>query len=295
MKVLYVPYNINLDYADGTDGGGFYESGSADLSLYMKDSAASTKVSIVTAGNSYFNGGNVGIGTSSPSAPLDVNRLTSDGVIANFRKDGVTVGSIGTYSGRLCIGEGDVGLRFADDFDQIAPFNPTTGAIRDNAINLGADVNRFKNLYLSGGVYLGGTGAANKLDDYEEGSWTPAISGASGFSDASIGSIDAKYTKVGRLVTLSFEFVLTSSTGYVAVDDSIILSSTCLPFTPTYNGHSAGVCGIQGAIATGGDTAMGYIGISGVDTVAMIIHSVKGSASRGTGVVGGTFSYETNS
>jgi hypothetical protein len=32
---------------------------------------------------------------------------------------------------------------------------------------------RFKDLYLSGGVYLGGTVAANYLDDYEEGTWTP--------------------------------------------------------------------------------------------------------------------------
>ena len=32
---------------------------------------------------------------------------------------------------------------------------------------------RFKDLYLSGGVYLGGTGSANQLDDYEEGTWTP--------------------------------------------------------------------------------------------------------------------------
>ena len=36
-------------------------------------------------------------------------------------------------------------------------------------------INRFKDLYLSGGVYLGGTGAANKLDDYEEGTWTPTL------------------------------------------------------------------------------------------------------------------------
>jgi hypothetical protein len=32
---------------------------------------------------------------------------------------------------------------------------------RDNAISLGNSGNRFKDLYLSGGVYLGGTGAAN--------------------------------------------------------------------------------------------------------------------------------------
>lgn len=36
------------------------------------------------------------------------------------------------------------------------------------------DVDVAGNIEVSGGVYLGGTGAANKLDDYEEGTWTPA-------------------------------------------------------------------------------------------------------------------------
>jgi hypothetical protein len=51
-------------------------------------------------------------------------------------------------------------------------------------------------------IYLGGTGAANKLDDYEEGSWTPGIS----FNNASVGvtysTQVARYVKVGRLVTV---------------------------------------------------------------------------------------------
>jgi hypothetical protein len=50
------------------------------------------------------------------------------------------------------------------------------GDIADDAISLGGSSSRFKDLYLSGGVYLGGTGAANLLDDYEEGTWTPAFS-----------------------------------------------------------------------------------------------------------------------
>jgi hypothetical protein len=37
----------------------------------------------------------------------------------------------------------------------------------------GGVASRFKDLYLSGGVYLGGTGGENLLDDYEEGTWTP--------------------------------------------------------------------------------------------------------------------------
>jgi hypothetical protein len=49
----------------------------------------------------------------------------------------------------------------------------TAGANADATHDLGYSSSRFRDLYLSGGVYLGGTGAANKLDDYEEGTWTP--------------------------------------------------------------------------------------------------------------------------
>ena len=134
---------------------------------------------------------------------LVLNRLTSDGEIIAFRKDGTTVGSIGTQSGRLTIGDGDTGLRFADDFNNIQPFNITTNVLRDNAIDLGSSAGRFKDLYLSSGVYLGGTGAANKLDNYESGTWSPIFADAStGGNVASVGAILGSYTKVGNLVTV---------------------------------------------------------------------------------------------
>jgi hypothetical protein len=54
----------------------------------------------------------------------------------------------------------------------------------------------FKDLYLSGGVYLGGTGAANLLDDYEEGTWTPA------FTNIGTGTYGVNLEEpVGNLVT----------------------------------------------------------------------------------------------
>jgi hypothetical protein len=114
--------------------------------------------------------------TASGAQALQLNRLSSDGTIIDFRKDGTTVGSIGVQGGaNLLIGNGDTGIKFAATNNAIHPWNLTTLGLRDAAIDLGADSVRFKDLYLSGGVYLGGTGAANKLDDYEEGTWTPVL------------------------------------------------------------------------------------------------------------------------
>lgn len=83
---------------------------------------------------------------------LQVGRLNSDGVLVKFYKDGTTVGTIGTQSGRLTIGDGDTGLRFADDFNNIQPFNLSTNALRDNAIDLGSAAGRFDDIFATNGT-----------------------------------------------------------------------------------------------------------------------------------------------
>jgi hypothetical protein len=110
--------------------------------------------------------------TRASGPPLVLNRTTTDGIIAEFKKDGTTVGSIGSTSGSMYILKeilttGKVGLTF---FGSTFIEPRDAGAASDNDVDFRElQVQRFKDLYLSGGVYLGGTGAANKLDDYEEG------------------------------------------------------------------------------------------------------------------------------
>ena len=59
------------------------------------------------------------------------------------------------------------------------------------------------------GIYIGGTGTANHLEDYEEGTWTPtAHSGGSGIT-----TISATYTKIGRIVHVQFRGYLTGTNG----------------------------------------------------------------------------------
>ena len=141
----------------------------------------------------------LGIFTSDGDNSLIVNRKTSNGSILQFRKDNTTVGTIGVGGGYIHIGKGDTGIGFASD--DIIPYNLDTNDVRDNSIDLGGSSYRFKDLYLGGGAYIGGTAAANKLDDYEEGTFTPTINTSDGSSVPLDSAIDIlSYTKIGRKV-----------------------------------------------------------------------------------------------
>ena len=141
------------------------------------------------------------------------NRNTTDGDIVLFKKDGTTVGAISTASGRIAIGTNDTALFFNDLGDAVVGWNMSTGVSRGSAIDLGTSGVNFKDLYLSGGVYLGGTGSSNLLDDYEEGTWTPALTATGGGATIGYSSQVGKYIKVGGLVTVWCRITLSSVSG----------------------------------------------------------------------------------
>ena len=147
------------------------------------------------------------------SHAVRLNRKSSDGDIAVFYKDGTTVGSIGAKSGGLFIG----GALGSDAYlfmgNNVIKAADSTGSGRHGAISLGDTYSSFKDLYLSGGVYLGGTGSANKLDDYEEGTFTPTLTGVTG--GVTYANQQGRYTKIGDLVYWMFymDITLSSATG----------------------------------------------------------------------------------
>ena len=138
---------------------------------------------------------------------LTVDRATSDGMVLDVQKNGTSVGGISTVFDALHLNaNADFGVKIASvssgAFQYVAPVNQATSGsiVYDGQVNLGLSISRFKDLYLSGGVYLGGTGAANKLDDYEEGTFTPTFSTASTYySQVGI------YTKIGNVVTIGIQ------------------------------------------------------------------------------------------
>ena len=78
---------------------------------------------------------------------------------------------------------------------------------------------------------------ANTLDDYEEGTWTPAVAGSSTAGTQGYTSRDAVYVKVGRAVLAPYYVVMSSKDGTTAGNVRI----TGLPFTSdtTTNLYSA--------------------------------------------------------
>ena len=151
------------------------------------------------------------------------NRTGTDGTIIELIKSGTTVGVIGTKDGDLVIhsaAAGHEGLRLGNG--AIVPTN-NSGGSTDNACNLGGATGRFSDLYLAGGVYLGGTGAANKLDDHETGIWTPVLNFGGANTGMTANVQVGRYTKIGRMVYSSFNIQLTNkgtSTGSVTITGS---------------------------------------------------------------------------
>jgi hypothetical protein len=172
--------------------------------------------------------------TTNGAQTLQLNRLTSDGTIVDFRKDSTSIGSIGTEGGDMAIGNDDAGIQFVNGNEHFRPFNMTSNTSTDNLMDIGSSSKRFKDLYLGGSVYLGGTTSANALDDYEEGTWTATLT--AGTTPPTVPpTATGTYTKIGRVVTVNVNFTNVDVSGAVGV-----ATITGLPFTCGFNTIGSG-------------------------------------------------------
>lgn len=178
--------------------------------------------------------GNVGIGTTpaswgSSSTALNVgdasgfwnfslgaNRQTN--IVHNLYYDG-------QFKTRVTDGYGSMHI-VSSGQDGAASFTFYSGnGTADTAITL----NKIATLSSNGLNFGTDTAAANALDDYEEGTFTPSFT-----TSGTLTVNSATYTKIGRQVTCCF---------YLSAATTCSGDITGLPFTP--NGESAGVVGYQ--------------------------------------------------
>ena len=129
---------------------------SGDLIVGGTSSGANDAVSISNTGyiQAIINGDTAGY----------FNRRTSDGEIIRLQKDGSTVGTIGTVSGSLAVGGGDVFLEFNATSNVIQPMSSVTGGASNGVVDLGATLRKFKDLHLSGTANLDKIRIANTSD-----------------------------------------------------------------------------------------------------------------------------------
>ena len=167
VRVLTTTGNANLRVStNNSDFAIIGQGGSNRFDIY-DNNASATRLSIDSSGNLLLgktsanigtvghqllsdSGGDYAAHTSNGTRALLLNRLSSDGEIVDFRKDGTQVGSIGTVAGYLGLASGDTGLLFRAPYDDILPYSSTANSAIDNTIDLGDPSFGFKDLYLSG-------------------------------------------------------------------------------------------------------------------------------------------------
>ena len=211
------------------------ESGDTDVHLGLFDNTTTGVYLSATGDNLIFetSGFNERVRIDS-SGRVMIATSSTTGISANG--DDIIIGSIGSATDR--------GITFA---------TTATGSIRwadagDNAMGRiqydnSTDVMTFHTsnatrirLDSDGGIKFGSdTAAANALDDYEEGTFTPAFKAGNNSSNASTTVNEAQYTKVGNLVYFRLYIELTAhATG--TTGGSAFING--LPFTAVA-GHAA--------------------------------------------------------
>ena len=189
-----------------------------------------------------------------------------DGADLHIYHDGSNSSIVDFGTGKLLISGNDaIFFQSTGTGDYFAKFNS------DAAVELYYDNSKkfetkTDGVVVTGGIYLdgsGGTASANKLDDYEEGTWTVTLNPSGGFTPTSNTST-GYYTKIGRQVTVMGNAIMTipSSLGtYVNNNTAYGLAVTGLPFTSinaSSQGRSAPVLGVTDNINTSGGTLAGH-------------------------------------
>ena len=218
-----------------------------DSSLSLSTAAASFSGTLDVTGNAAFDtstlfidaaNNRVGIGTATPASRLDV----SGGNIHSFYS---YVGDTANYNlrvgndldatqfGYLLQLGGSTFLTNNAYYASAGQFDPTATAA--SLISLeGGSVIVFGNTGLTAGTnytpterarftpngltFNGDTAAANALDDYEEGTWTPSVVGGTS-GEATYAARNGYYTKIGRQVTVVFSIAFQKNTmvGFVTL------------------------------------------------------------------------------
>jgi hypothetical protein len=224
-----------------------FTTGAADKGIFRIKNDTTTAIELNTNGASYFNGGNLGVGTTTlyPSTPHPSGSQIRVGLTGNyFSQNSAGLGingahfidnafvknSIGDFAyitsakaSRVYARTGEILFQRSSGTDTAdAAVNFVTTALMDSAGNTTFN----GNISVGGAtVTTSGTGItfpatqsassnANTLDDYEEGTWTPVFTGVGGTNPTvTYGGQSGTYTKIGNRVIWELTVYTSAATG----------------------------------------------------------------------------------
>ena len=218
----------------------------------------------------FMSTGNVGIGTASPSKKLAISNGGAQGIELSPEESGVS--RIFSYN------------RSSNAY---TPLN-----IQGEYIMFGTGTSNAERVRINaeGIAFNGDSAAANSLDDYEEGTWTPAL------SSGSISVSSANYVKIGRFIHLNCYFTFSG-----LANNGNVFQITGLPYNSNsgnhYGGgvisysHSANTADLQPLVNTGNN----YIYFHETDGVSSVVTQANmyGRFANGAGYLLINMSYMT--
>jgi len=183
---------LTLDQANdhlATLGASITLDGTGNVSIDSGDFTVDTDTLHVDSTNN-----RVGIGTSTTVRALTVNE-TGTSAIAHFESD-QTASKV-----------------YFHDANTSQTYSVAIGSVGDDmAFYAASGGNERMRIQSGGGIsFNGDTAAANALDDYEEGTWTPVLKANNGTRTWTYSAQSGKYTKVGNTVTVWFNVQLSSN------------------------------------------------------------------------------------
>ena len=203
-----------------TDGGGSYLGKEDNSSLRIITNNA-TRLTIANNGVSTFSSSvAIGGGASAGTPTLDFYHNDS---LRGFIRATDAAGLLIDSDSALTFNTNNTARWAIGSSGHITPNN-------QHSFDIGGVNAEVRNIYAQG-LYVGGSAAANKLDDYEEGTWTPT-------SDVNLTiNTTCRYTKIGNHITYTFDVTFASQSD----GNSARLQSLPYDLT-TYN---SGFCGWQ--------------------------------------------------
>ena len=162
--------------------------------------------------------------------PVRIGRDASNGSLTEYFRQGVQVGKVEVFDtdniGFLSNVSNHGGIICGTA--SIVP--ALSGTYSNGATDIGTGTSKWRDIHLSRNLEIAGAvvfdGNSTGLDDYEEGTWTPTITG--GFTGSGLG----KYTKVGNIVYVAANLYRPTDTS-----SSTEIQVGGWPFTPASLGH----------------------------------------------------------